>query len=241
MNVLSLKNFSVEVDGKVRSTVLEMSMQAGEISALVGKNGSGKSSLLSGIMTLPGYTSTGECICLGSNIEDTTLDEKARAGVVYIGQKQPEIEGLSLIQLLYGMYTPTTEAPISIVEYKNTLTEKLKKYSLKSDLLLRSIGVGLSGGEKKQIELITLLATAPKIALIDEIDSGVDIDTLENIALVIKFLQEQGTSILIVSHNFELMKKVNPEKIYLVKEGSVSYYGTSSELNTLKENGFASE
>jgi Fe-S cluster assembly ATP-binding protein len=241
MNVLSLKNFSVEVEGEVRSKVLEMSVEAGEICALVGKNGSGKSSLLSGIVTLPGYTSIGECICLGSNTEETTLDEKARAGVIYIGQKQPEIEGLSLIQLLYGMYKRTTEQPVSIIEYKDVLTEKLQKYSLKTELLLRPIGVGLSGGEKKQAELITLVASRPKLALIDEIDSGVDIDTLDNIAMVIRDLQEQGASILIVSHNFELIQKINPAKIYLAKEGNVGYFGTQIDLAALKENGFVSE
>lgn len=241
MNVLLLKNFSVEVERKVRSKALEMSVEAGEICALVGKNGSGKSSLLSGIVTLPGYVSTGECICLGTNTEETALDEKARAGVMYIGQKQPEIEGLSLIQLLYGMYKRTTERPMSIIEYKDSLTEKLQKYSLKTELLLRPLGVGLSGGEKKQTELITLVASSPKLALIDEIDSGVDIDTLENIAMVIRDLQEQGTGILIVSHNLELIQKINPTKIYLAEEGIVSYYGTDADLETLKENGFVSE
>ncbi len=239
MNVLLLENFQVEVDSEIRSKVGSMSLEESEIIALVGKNGSGKSTLLSGVMTLAGHYTTGRCLYLGTPIEDTTLDEKARQGAIYIAQKQPEIEGLSLIQLLYGMHTRSTSTPLSILDYKNELTLKLEKYSLRSELLLRPVGAGLSGGEKKHSELITLIATEPKLALIDEIDSGVDIGTIETICEVLKDLRDNGCSILIVSHNFDLLQKIQPKKIYLAKEGTISYYGSLEDLGLLKENGFA--
>ena len=241
MNVLLLEKFQVKADGETRVLAESMSLEESEIFALVGKNGSGKSSLLSGIMTLPGYDTAGRCLYLGVPTTEATLDQKARQGAIYIPQKQPEIEGLSLIQLLYGMYTRSASSPLSILEYKNELTIKLEKYSLRSDLLLRPVGAGLSGGEKKHSELITLVATEPRLALIDEIDSGVDVNMLETICAVLKDLKEKGCSILIVSHNFDLLQKIQPTKVYLAKDGVVSYYGSSEELDSLKENGFKQE
>ncbi len=238
MNILLLNNFTVSVAGQTRVSVKELTLGEGELCALVGPNGSGKSSLLSAVMTMPGMDIAGRAEIFGNDISNTTLDQKARDGAIYISQALAELEGLTLIQLLYGMYKQNKEDAVSIIDFKNDLAQKIKKYNLAEELLLRSVGHGLSGGEKKQMELVTLIANQPKLALIDEIDSGIDVNMIESVVAVLEDLKAQGAAILIVSHNFELLKKLMPSKIYMAESGQINLYGTAKKLSQLSESGF---
>jgi Fe-S cluster assembly ATP-binding protein len=234
---LQIQDIEVKKGDTVLVKAAHIKIAPGSKTVLLGANGSGKSSLLYGMMSYPGYSSTGSLEYNGQDISALTLEEKGKLSIFFSPQDIPEIEGLTLLQMLYGLHKKSTENPNSIVEYKKDIENKIAKYNITHGLLLKSIGSNVSGGEKKQMELIALIATMPQLAILDEIDSGVDFETVSKIYTVVSDLASQGVAFLVVSHNISEIAKMQPDVCYLAKAGVISLLGGASSLDTIIETG----
>ena len=240
MNNLSLKNFTVNIEREDRIKDVNINIASGELVLVLGPNGSGKSSLLKGIMSIEETKLSGDILLGDLNITNQKTDEKARAGILYSPQQAPILEGVKLISLLYGAYTKmsATDTPMNIIELHKHAVGLAMEYGLDQTLLDRPFGVGLSGGEKKQCELLQILVLKPKFVLLDEIDSGVDVDMVKKITIILEAIKKSGTGILLISHNISLLQSINPTKIYLVKNGKIEKEGDASIISDIEKNGF---
>lgn len=222
--MLEIKNLKIKLSEELENkSIIEnatFDMDKGEIILLEGSNGSGKSSLLNVIFGNPKYTIlSGEILLDGKDITTLDTDEIARKGLYLAMQHAPEIAGVSTIKFLYRAYENVNkdEKKKSIVELKSFLEEKCELYGLDKTLLSRDTNVGFSGGEKKQAELLHVLALSPNYVFMDEPDSGVDKDAVNKVYKVINDLAKSGTAILITSHNANV-ENLNITKRYTLKD-----------------------
>ncbi len=238
MKRLSIENYEVKKNQKTLVKVENFEITSGQKVLILGSNGSGKSSLLFGLMSYPDYMYSGSVLFEDTDITSKTTEEKGKLGIFFSPQDIPSIEGLTLLQLLYGIYKKNTDNKQSIIEYKKEIENIISEFELSSELLLKYIGHGVSGGEKKQMELIALLILKPKLALLDEIDSGVDFETVQKIYAVIDSLANSGTSFILVSHNLTEIKKINPDVCYICKDGVLSLLGGIDSIDTIIKKGY---
>lgn len=238
MNILTLTNFSAIKNDTTLVTVDNFVVDQGQKVLLVGANGSGKSSLLFGLMSYPGYSHTGKVYFESTDISTTSTEEKGVLGIFFVPQDIPNIGGLTLLQMLFGLYGKKGEQTKNIIEYKKYVEELIEPYGISKELLLKHVGSGVSGGEKKQMELIALIVLRPKLALLDEVDSGVDFETVKKIYVIVNALAETGMSFIIVSHNLHEIEKIQSENIYMCKEGAIVRIEGTDILNTIKKNGY---
>ena len=244
--MLEIKNLKVKIksqgnvedqDGVVLENI-NLSMESGKAYVLDGRNGSGKSSLLSAIMGHPNYEIVeGEIIVTNNDesfsIKNNNVESSAAAGIYMTMQNVPEIEGVTLIQLLHKAVNKKQKRSNSSLEEQKSemsildLNKKLIKYCEDFDIdksfISRDLNYKMSGGEKKQAELLHILALAPAYILVDEIDSGVDRESIEKIYKVLKYIQkENNSSLLIVSHHTNVQDYLEVEKIYTLENRTIS-------------------
>jgi Fe-S cluster assembly ATP-binding protein len=215
--LLSVKNCIVQSGDIQVSHIPLFEVDHSQIVLLKGHNGAGKSSFLKGIMSCGGYTASGEVVYKGENILHNTLYEKTQKKIHYVSQRTPVIEGLTVLKMLYGVYLH--KGTHSIIEYKTKLAEKYTSL-IHGNIITKPLE-SLSGGERKRAEMIMLLERNPDLALIDEIDSGVDAKTQILFAEYINRLKQENTSVVIVSHNDSFTKLLAVDKVYSIEKGSI--------------------
>jgi Fe-S cluster assembly ATP-binding protein len=205
----------------------------------MGPNGSGKSSLLNGILSHPKYALTSGRVMLdGEDITGLPTEEKARKGVFLSMQYVPEIPGVTLLNFLHRAHRARGVEEMSVLEYFKALEARAKEVGIDSSFLRRQVGSGLSGGEKKQAELLQMLAIKPKFALLDEIDSGVDIDARKRINAGIMKAREEGTGILFVTHYASILKELSPDRVTIMRDGKVVASGGAELAEKIAAEGF---
>lgn len=209
--MLTLNNFSVNIDEKNILSNINFSFQKGEITAILGHNGSGKSSLALSLMGHPRYTSTGEILVNGENIMNFSPSERHHKGIFLSFQNIPEIPGIQVIEYLRTIYNAhfLRENPqaktVSFFVFKRMVEKILPELHIEPKLLERELFVGFSGGEKRKIELLQIALLNPKIIILDEIDSGLDIDALSVLEEQINKWKSEEKTLLIISHNLHLL------------------------------------
>lgn len=220
MTTLTAQHISVQVDEKMVVYDVSLTLTGGEISILMGPNGSGKSTFMNALMGHPRYRVTeGTCILDGVDIGILPPHEKARAGLFLSPQHTPKVGGVTLTTFLHKVHTACTGETIDILEYYLQLRDMAKRYGIRDTLLDRPLTDGLSGGERKLSEVLQLIALRPQFALLDEIDSGVDVDVLRMVCDVIVRLAHEGTGFLIVSHHPSILDHITPTHVHLMAEG----------------------
>jgi Fe-S cluster assembly ATP-binding protein len=242
MSDLKVQNFTVQTSGKTVVDGASFALKSGEVHVLMGPNGSGKSSLLNAIMGHPKYQIAGGEINLDEE-DITTLptEKKARTGIFLSLQHLPEIAGVTLTNFLYRAHKAITpEDEISPLDFYKHMEGKAKEFGIDPTFLRKHLNAGLSGGEKKQSEVLQLLALEPKFALLDEIDSGVDIDALKRVFAVIDALKAKGVGFLIVTHYSKLLEHITPDKVHIMKEGRIVASGGSELVEKISKAGFES-
>jgi len=204
MDMLEVKGLSVKVEGKLILKNVTFSLKQGVSHILFGPNGSGKTTLISTLMGLPGYEVTsGKVLFMGQDITNMSVDERANLGIVVSFQNPPEITGVKLGDLLKLCLGKSTSDEFSAEEQNQIKTFKL------TDFLNRDINVGFSGGERKRSEILQLIFLRPKLLLLDEPDSGVDVESLRLIAIEIqRYTESSGASALIITHKGDIMEHV---------------------------------
>jgi Fe-S cluster assembly ATP-binding protein len=227
MAVLSLKNVTLRLGGEPILKNLSVDFWPGHVHALMGPNGAGKSTTAGVIMGLPGYRDhEGDVIYEGESIKHLDVDERARLGISLAWQEPARYEGLGVKEFIGASMAPDVEK----------VGEALDRVGLDPDKYMdRAVDGTLSGGERKRIELASILAMEPKLVLMDEPDSGIDVEALERIFDALKHFHETGTTVLLITHSLTVLEQAEHAFLFcggcIVDKGSVDKIGTYYERN----------
>lgn len=241
--MFSIKNLHIEVDGKPIVKGISLNIKAGEIHVIMGPNGSGKSTLANAITGNPKYKITdGKILLGGHNLTHTRPDLRAQKGVLLAFQYPKEIPGVSVLAFLQTAHKAICKArkivPMNPIEFRKALRERLQKFGLDATFMNRSMNEGFSGGEKKKLEMIQLSFLDPRIAIIDEIDSGLDIDALKIIAGGIKYLAHNKRGVLLITHYKRILQYLKPDFIHVMMGGQIIKSGSHKLADELELKGY---
>jgi len=242
-NKLYIKNLHVSIDKTEILKGLDLSVKSGEIHAIMGPNGSGKSTLALTLMGHPKYKTTdGSIEFSGQNLAKMSIQQRAEAGIFLAFQSPTEIEGISLREFLYQVFISKSKNS-SVEEFEKLLVKNIKSLKIKPELVERSINLGLSGGEKKQAEILQLSMLKPKLVILDEIDSGLDIDALKTICDGINKIKQEdpSMSILIITHYPRILNYLEPDFVHVMQNGKIKESGTKQLAQEIEESGYTVE
>lgn len=239
MNKLKITNLSCNIDNTSILNDVNLTLNEGDCLALLGPNGHGKSTLLNVIMGDPIYNVTSGDIYLDDKkINNLNVTERAKAGVFLAFQNPPDVSGVPTLDFFRSIINSKKDSPISMVNLYKEVTSAYDKVGLDQKMIERNLNEGFSGGEKKRNELLQLLLSKPSLALLDEIDSGLDIDALNLVSNIINDLRKLGTTFIIVSHYDKLFKMVNINKTAVIINGKVELTGDESIANRISKEGY---
>jgi Fe-S cluster assembly ATP-binding protein len=239
MSILELNDISVVAGDKTLLEGVSLSVESSKVHVLMGPNGSGKSSLLNAVMGHPKYTiTTGAVVLDGEDITLLAPEKKAKAGLFLSLQHLPEIGGVTLTNFMYRAYKETKGTNMSALEFYKLGEKQAHDAGIDASFLKKSVNSGLSGGEKKQSELLQLLVLEAKIALLDEIDSGVDIDAMKKVYASINLLKEKGIGFLLVSHHPNVLEYVTPDTVSVMRSGKLVASGGKELAERIMKEGF---
>lgn len=236
---LVIKDLHAEVDGKEILKGVNLTISEGEVVALLGPNGHGKSTLLNVIMGHPKYKVTkGEIYLDGKNLLEMSTDERAKAGL-FLGMQNPsEVPGVINSDFLRAAINTRNEKPVSTYNFYKTLNAATEEVKMPFDLATRSLNEGFSGGEKKRNEILQLILLEPKIAMLDEIDSGLDVDAIQTVSEVINKEKEKGRGFFIISHYARLYDLVYPTRAVVMINGRIVIDGGPETIKRIDKNGY---
>ena len=242
-NILAIQNLSVSVAGKQIIKNIFLNFTSGSVHLLMGPNGSGKTTLA---RTIIGDSSCivqkGEVFYEGVSILSLAPDERARKGIFLAFQNPPVIPGLTVFSFLQQAYNARFATVIGAEKFRDLLYKNMDFLNIDELFAFRDLNVGFSGGEKKRLELLQLFVLKPKVAILDEIDSGLDIDAQKLFAqafLVFK-KENQDSSFLIISHNKNFVQQINPDQIHVFQNGELIHSGDSNVLKKIQKGGYES-
>jgi Fe-S cluster assembly ATP-binding protein len=219
---------------------VNLEIGAGEVHAIMGPNGSGKSTLANVIMGNPKYeVISGDILFEGESILDLRTDERAQKGIMMTFQNPYEIEGVKLDQLLLIAYRKLHEEDKTFFQLDKEMKALLNEVGLPSEFLERFVNLGFSGGERKKGEILQARFLKPKLLILDEIDSGLDVDALRIVAEQINKLKEEGTSLLIITHYARILNYLDVDKVHVYVDGKVALTGDKSLAYEVEETGYA--
>lgn len=242
--MLSIENLQVAIDDKAILKGIDLQVNAGEVHAIMGPNGSGKSTLSKVLAGHPAYQVTGGTVQYQqADLLPLSPEERAQAGLFLSFQYPVEIPGVTNINFLKaavnavrkGQNRPTLDA----IEFLSFIREKCQLLSMDESFLYRSINEGFSGGEKKRNEILQMAALEPKLAILDETDSGLDIDALRVISQGVNAMRSPDRAIILVTHYQRLLDYIEPDYIHVLANGKIVKSGDKSLALTLEERGYS--
>ena len=238
MQKLEIKNLEVEIENKTIIKDFNLTINKGEISIIMGPNGVGKSSLLKTIMGNPNYIiKKGDILLDGESILNLKVNERSKKGIFLAMQNPNEIEGITTADLMRSSLRDNENFKLySFVKEINNTCDKLK---INKDMLHRSINLSFSGGEKKKNEILQMYMLKPSLILLDEIDSGLDMDSLKIVSQNInEYFKEYKPAILMITHYENILDYIKPDKVHIMLDGKIEKTGSLSLVNEIKEKGY---
>lgn len=241
--MLCIKNLSVELNGKGIIHNINLTVPKGEIHALMGPNGSGKSTLAKSLAGDPTYlVSNGRIELESADISDSSAESRAQKGL-FIGFQNPiEIPGVGnsyfIRSALNAIRRSNHQPEIDASDFLKLIKDKIKDLNLPESLLQRGVNQGFSGGEKKCNEILQMLILEPKLIILDEIDSGLDIDTLKRVADIIIGFKDINRSFLLITHYPRLLEYISVDKIHIIQNGNITHTGDKTLLSQLEKKGY---
>lgn len=241
--MLEIRNLHAAIDGKEILKGLTLTIRAGEIHAIMGPNGSGKSTLAKVLAGHPSYTVTeGEVIYKGANLLDLAPDERARSGVFLAFQYPIEIPGVSNANFLRMAYNEKVKheggEELDPLEFDDLLKDKMKIVEMDRSFINRSVNEGFSGGEKKRNEILQMAVLNPALAVLDETDSGLDIDALRIVAGGVNKLASKDNAIILVTHYQRLLDYIKPDFVHVLYKGQIVRSGGRELALELESRGY---
>ncbi|MBX7147305.1 MAG: Fe-S cluster assembly ATPase SufC [Alphaproteobacteria bacterium] len=242
--LIDIRNLHVSVDNKPILKGVNLAIYPGEIHALMGPNGSGKSTLSYVLTGRSGYDVTeGQIFYKGQDLLALSIEERARAGVFLAFQYPIEIAGVGSNQFLRAALNAVRLSrnlpELGALEFLNLIKEKQKKLGIHDDMMRRSVNAGFSGGEKKRYEILQMALLEPSFAILDETDSGLDIDALKTVSEGVNSLKSPDKSILVITHYQRLLDYIIPDKIHILADGQIIKSGDKNLALALEQEGYA--
>ncbi len=240
MNTLEIKNLHVSIDNKPILKGVNLVVNEKEVHALMGPNGNGKSTLLAAIMGHPKYEVTEGTVTLnGENVLEMEVDERAKAGL-FLGMQYPqEINGVTISDFMKAALNTRSEKPVPLFTFIRSLDAAIKKLEMKSEMAHRYVNEGFSGGEKKRNEIMQMMLLKPKFAMLDEIDSGLDVDAIKVVAKVLnEQIESSNMGTLIVSHYDRFYQMVQPTHAHVLIDGKIVVSGGRELATKVDEQGY---
>jgi len=240
MSTLEIRDLHVEIDGKEILRGVDLQVRSGEIHALMGPNGNGKSTLLAAIMGHPRYVVTqGQILFDDQDVLAMTVDKRSQAGL-FLGMQYPqEVAGVTNSDFLKAALNSRREKPIPLFTFIKEMEKAVNELEMKSDLAHRYVNEGFSGGEKKRNEILQMMLLKPTIAMLDEIDSGLDVDALKIVAnAILKQTQDHTMGLIIVSHYDRFYQLIQPTHSHIMIDGKIVMSGDSTLVTKIDEDGY---
>lgn len=241
--MLQIKNLHARIEGKEILKGINLTIPTGEVHAIMGPNGSGKSTLSNVITGHPRYEVTeGEILFDGKNILEMAPEERAQMGILMSFQYPVEIPGVSMVNFLRtalnAKRSANGEAPLSPSQFLKTIREKQKLVEMPAELASRSVNVGFSGGEKKRNEIFQMAVLEPKLAVLDETDSGLDVDALRIVAHGVNSMRGPEFSAIVITHYQRLLDLIRPDRVHVLLEGRIVKEGGPELALELDKQGY---
>jgi len=236
--VFTCSGVRVWVENKDVVKGVDLAVRAGEIHAIMGPNGSGKSSLANGLMGHPLYRLEGSLTLDGEDVTGLSPDEKARRGMFLAFQYPVAVPGVTVASFLRAAVSARRGAEVPVREFRKELLEKMAQLEMDPGFAGRYLNDGFSGGEKKRLEILQLLMLRPRFALLDETDSGLDIDALKVVAAGINAAAQQDVGMVMVTHYQRLLNYVKPDVVHVFMDGRIVRTGGPELALELEERGY---
>ncbi len=238
-NLLEIRNLHVSIENKEILKGLNLTVRQGEIHALMGPNGTGKSTLANAIMGHPDYTVTeGEVLLEGQNILELSPDERARRGLFLAFQYPSAIPGVTLSNFLRLAVNSVRGEELHVLEFHKLLRQKMKMLEVDASFAKRYLNDGFSGGEKKRSEVLQLAMLEPKMVILDETDSGLDIDALRIVSAGVNKVRHEAMGVLLITHYVRILQYIRPQFVHILYNGKIVASGDYSLAEKLEAEGY---
>lgn len=239
MATLEIKGLRASVEGKEILKGIDLELSQNESHAIMGPNGSGKSTLANVVMGRPGYSVVeGSVVFKGEDITHMTPDQRAQRGLFLAMQYPVEVPGVSVVNFLRTAYQAVKANQISALEFRKHMKSKMEMLGVEDAMVNRYVNQGFSGGEKKKVEILQLAVLEPSIAILDETDSGLDIDSLKSVATGVAELIGPDLGVLLITHYQRILNYITPNRIHVMMDGRIVKSGGAELAKELEEKGY---
>ena len=240
--MLDISNLTASIEGKNILKNFNLKIKAGEVHAIMGPNGSGKSTLANVLSGKKGYKIEGKAFFEGEDILNTPIEERAQKGIFLAFQYPTEIPGVNTNNFLKTSLNTIRKSKglkeMDTLEFLKLVKEKSKKLKIEEKILSRQLNVGFSGGEKKKNEILQMTILEPKLGILDETDSGLDIDALRVVSDGVNSLRNKNRSFLIITHYQRLLDYIKPDFVHVLVDGNIVKTGSSNLAHELEKDGY---
>ena len=238
--LLEIKDLYASANDKEILKGLNLKINKGEIHVIMGPNGAGKSTTAHVILNNPQYKKiSGQIEFEGENINDLSTDKIAKKGIFMSFQSPEEIPGISNANFLKFAKGKVTEKPVKVFELKKEIENYTKELNMNPKLVDRNLNVGFSGGEKKKNEILQMLGLNPKLAILDETDSGLDVDAVKTVSKGIQMYKNENNAILIITHNNKILENLKVDYVHILVDGRIVKTGSAELAKEIEEKGYA--
>jgi Fe-S cluster assembly ATP-binding protein len=236
---LEIEGLTATVEGKEILKGIDLVVKQGESHAMMGPNGSGKSTLANVLMGRPGYVATGGTVRFkGEEILKLTPDQRAKRGLFLAFQYPTEVPGVSVVNFLRTAYTSIKGEQVSALAFRKHMKEKMNLLGVEDAMVNRYVNQGFSGGEKKKNEILQLAVLEPEIAILDETDSGLDIDSLKSVAEGVARLIGPDLGVLLITHYQRILNYITPDHVHVMMDGRIVKSGGKELAHELEQKGY---
>lgn len=239
--MINIKNLKVNVEDKEILKGIDLTIDTGEIHVVMGPNGAGKSTLMNAIMAHPKYTVTqGSIEFEGQDITELTADERARKGIYLSFQTPQEVPGITVENFLRAAKMAVTGENVPVLKFKKDLKKIMEELKFSPEYAERYLNVGFSGGEKKKNEILQMKVLDPKFVMLDETDSGLDVDATRIVSEGVKNFLNDEKAVLIITHHSQILENLEPDFVHIIVDGKLVKTGGKELIQEIEENGYRS-
>ena len=236
--LLEIEDLHVNAEDKEILKGINLTINKGETHVIMGPNGSGKTTTANAILNNPAYKKIkGSIIFEGQDITNIKTDEIARKGIFMSFQLPEEIPGISVNNFLKYAKNKITGKPVKIFSFKDEVKKYMQELKMDTEYAERSLNVGFSGGEKKKNEILQMLVLNPKLAILDETDSGLDVDAIKTVSKGIEMFKNEENAVLIITHNTKILHNLKVDYVHVLVNGKIVKTGTGDMAKEIEENG----